>query len=165
MCEPCNQLAGRCLEASVQPGEAQCCKPGAGWGVEAEVEGGGGSILHPPHRCLLHWSCTLLPLVTRDWRHMTTLWLFLAVTCCNHFSTLATLLWSCDADNHATSAPCAGVLLWLVTLFVTHHTSHITHHTSHITHYTLHITHNYNCHCCTGCIQGTTYSRSQISSL
>ena len=38
MCEPCNQLAGRCLEASVQPGEAQCCKPGAGWGVEARAE-------------------------------------------------------------------------------------------------------------------------------
>ena len=151
MCEPCNQLAGRCLEASVQPGEAQCCKPGAGWGVEVEAEGG-GSILHPPHRCLLHWSCTLLPLVTRDWRHMTTLWLFLAVTCCiNHFSTLATLLWSCDADNHATSAPCAGELsrcLW-----------HITRYTSHITSISPHR------HCCTGCSQGTTYSRSQISSL
>ena len=38
MCEPCNQLAGRCLEASVQPGEAQCCKPGAGGGWRLELK-------------------------------------------------------------------------------------------------------------------------------
>ena len=157
MCEPCNQLAGRCLEASVQPGEAQCCKPGAGWGVEAEVEGGGGSILHPPHRCLLHWSCTLLPLVTRDWRHMTTLWLFLAVTCCNHFSTLATgystlELWCRQSRNLCT-------LCGRVTCDLSRCLWHITRYTSHITSISPHR------HCCTGCSQGTTYSRSQISSL
>ena len=66
MCEPCNQLAAAGVWRPVSRGGTMLQTWGwLGVEVEAEVEGGGGSILHPPHRCLLHWSCTLLPLVTR----------------------------------------------------------------------------------------------------
>ena len=108
---------------------------GGGWRWRRRVEEDRYSTLHTAvcsteaaHCCL--WS-------PGQWRqHMTRL--FLAVTCCDHFSTLATLLWSCDAGNHATSAPCAGVLLG--TCHAVCYTSHVTHHTSHITRYTSHIT-------------------------
>ena len=59
MCEPRNQLAAAGVWRPVSRGGTMLQT----WGwlgveveveVEVEAEGGGGSILHPPHRGLLH---------------------------------------------------------------------------------------------------------------